>query len=290
MTVNVVNLRAEHRWDAFGIGVPRPRLSWIVESDDTSFEQQAYEVTVVDLDSMSESTSHVESDESVLVPWPFDPLPSRARRRVRVRVAGADGAFSKWSEPLDIEVGLLVSADWSAVPITATFDDSPPERPIRFRRGFVVRDGLVRARMYASALGVYTVACNGSMVGDDVLAPGWTFVPASPALPDVRHRRRPATWRERDRDDRGRGLVPRPPRVSGWAPRHVRQRDRSDRSSRTAVRRRQHRHRGDGSPVAGGARRAPHRKSLRRRDVRRQTCRSGMVDIRVRRHRLARRR
>ena len=34
--------------------------------------------------------------------------------------------------------------------------------------------GLVRARLYASALGIYTVECNGSPIGDDVLAPGWT--------------------------------------------------------------------------------------------------------------------
>ncbi len=79
-----------------------------------------------------------------------------------------------WSDPLDIEVGLIDPSDWTAVPITATFADTPPERPVRFRRAFAVRPGLVRARLYASALGIYTVECNGSPIGDDVLAPGWT--------------------------------------------------------------------------------------------------------------------
>ena len=37
-----------------------------------------------------------------------------------------------------------------------------------------MRPGLARARLYASALGVYTVACNGLPLGDEVLAPGWT--------------------------------------------------------------------------------------------------------------------
>ena len=32
----------------------------------------------------------------------------------------------------------------------------------------------MRARLYTSALGIYTVECNGSPIGDDVLAPGWT--------------------------------------------------------------------------------------------------------------------
>jgi alpha-L-rhamnosidase len=174
MIANVVKLRAEHRTDAFGIGSPCPRLSWIVESDDTSFAQQAYEIAAVVPDDESELVSRVESNESVLVPWPFEPLTSRAHRRVRVRVIGATGEFTDWSEQLDIEVGLLDPADWTAVPVYATFAETPPERPIRFRRGFLVRPGLVRARLYASALGVYTVECNGSTVGDDVLAPGWT--------------------------------------------------------------------------------------------------------------------
>ena len=63
---------------------------------------------------------------------------------------------------------------WIAVPITATFAGEAPERPIRFRREFTVRPGLRRARLYASALGIYTAECNGAPVGDHVLAPGWT--------------------------------------------------------------------------------------------------------------------
>ena len=60
------------------------------------------------------------------------------------------------------------------MPITATFAGEAPERPIRFRREFTVRPGLVRARLYVSALGIYTAECNGAPVGDHVLAPGWT--------------------------------------------------------------------------------------------------------------------
>ena len=35
MTLTVTQLRVEHRTDSLGIGVATPRLSWIVESDDT---------------------------------------------------------------------------------------------------------------------------------------------------------------------------------------------------------------------------------------------------------------
>ena len=120
------------------------------------------------------TTGEVQSVDSVLVPWPFDPLPSRSRRQVRVRVTGATGDSSDWSDPLAIEIGLLEPSDWTAMPVTADLDGVSPERPIRFRRTFAVRSGLVRARLYVSALGVYTAECNGSPIGDHVLAPGWT--------------------------------------------------------------------------------------------------------------------
>ena len=155
MTVNVVNLRAEHRVDAFGIGTTRPRLSWIVEGDDTSFEQQAYEVTARRPGRRCRNRPAVSTRT---IPCSSRGRSTRwrrgQRRQVRVRVAGADGAFTEWSEPLDIEVGLLDPADWSAVPVTATFDDAlaraadqiPPiaRRPPRSDAGQVVRLGAGR--------------------------------------------------------------------------------------------------------------------------------------------------
>ena len=82
MTLTVTHLRVEHRTDPLGIGVTTPRLSWIVESDDTTFEQQSYEVIADDPDDPdAQQRRTVQSKDSVLVPWPFDPLPSRARRR-----------------------------------------------------------------------------------------------------------------------------------------------------------------------------------------------------------------
>ena len=103
MSVTVDRLRAEHRSDALGIGVAAPRLSWIVRSDADGFAQRSYEILATDPGDDGFRQSHsVELSDSVLVPWPFDPLPSRARRRIAVRVVGRDGDSSPWSDPLDI--------------------------------------------------------------------------------------------------------------------------------------------------------------------------------------------
>ena len=58
----------------------------------------------------AESTGRVASAESVLVPWPAEPMGSRTRRLVRVRVWGNGGdGPSEWSDPAAVETGLLRS-------------------------------------------------------------------------------------------------------------------------------------------------------------------------------------
>ncbi|MFI5913249.1 family 78 glycoside hydrolase catalytic domain [Dactylosporangium sp. NPDC051541] len=119
----------------------------------------------------------VETTEQVLVPWPSEPLLSRERATVRVRVAGGDGAFGPWSEPTELEAGLLEAGDWVAAPVGAAWEEDPESddrRPSLVRREFTVGAGLVAARLYATAHGLYEVELNGTRVGDDAMSPGWT--------------------------------------------------------------------------------------------------------------------
>ncbi|MET8310354.1 family 78 glycoside hydrolase catalytic domain [Micromonospora sp. NPDC005173] len=63
--------------------------------------------------------------------------------------------------------GLRVSGDTEAM-LTA-LDANP-----LLRRGFRVDGKVARARIYATAFGVYQLSLNGQRVGDHELAPGWT--------------------------------------------------------------------------------------------------------------------
>ena len=118
----------------------------------------------------------MESDESVLVDWPFEPLVSRQRAAVRVRVWDQDGEMTAWSEPTQVEAGLLQVSEWSAAFIIPDWDEdnSKPQPTPFLRKEFDVRAGVKTARLYASALGVFEVELNGAVVGDHVLDPGWT--------------------------------------------------------------------------------------------------------------------
>jgi alpha-L-rhamnosidase len=61
-----------------------------------------------------------------------------------------------------------------ALPAMATPAAPPPGPCPHLRRAFTVTKPLARARLYATALGLYELRLNGQPVGDAVLAPDWT--------------------------------------------------------------------------------------------------------------------
>jgi alpha-L-rhamnosidase len=70
---------------------------------------------------------------------------------------------------------------WAAATVLAPYSAQPSKYcnttlgPGRYvRKNFAVRKPIARARLYATALGVYEATINGQRVSDDLLAPGWT--------------------------------------------------------------------------------------------------------------------
>ncbi|WP_419994072.1 family 78 glycoside hydrolase catalytic domain [Streptomyces boninensis] len=178
VTAAVTAVRFEHRDDPspssrlrssrgypIGLGTGTPRLSWQVRTDDPDWRQTAYEIRLGDGPPV-----RVTSDEQVLIPWPFDPLPSRTRATVRVRAAAGD-RWTDWSPPATAETGLLRPADWSARFISPRTPG--PSAPVLTRTVALCTE-VASARLYATAHGIYQVTLNGTRIGDEELAPGWT--------------------------------------------------------------------------------------------------------------------
>ncbi|GAB3691230.1 family 78 glycoside hydrolase catalytic domain [Nocardiopsis oceani] len=167
-------VRCEHDQEALGIGVAAPRLSWQTEAP-VGWRQAYYDIEVRHGEGATETVT-VHSEDQVLVPWPVAPLNSRESARMRVRVTGTDGSNSGWSPWADVEAGLLRADDWTARPVRAPWQESPntERRPYLVRREFDLPGPVVRARLYATAHGVFEAEINGRRVGDDVLSPGWT--------------------------------------------------------------------------------------------------------------------
>ncbi|GLI27009.1 alpha-L-rhamnosidase [Agromyces rhizosphaerae] len=149
----------------------RPRLSWATETDAPGWLQSAAELELRRGDDVE--TSSVAGRDSVDVPWPFAPLAPREHVELRVRTTGADGATSPWSEPRGIRAGFLADGEWDAAPIAHAAPDGPAQ-PVLLRTEFALDAGVAAATLYATALGAYQVAINGTDVDEQVLKPGWT--------------------------------------------------------------------------------------------------------------------
>lgn len=74
------------------------------------------------------------------------------------------------------EMGLLEAGDWKASWITPDVqEDETKSNPAPLlRREFQVKKKVQRARLYATAMGLYEMELNGNRVGDAYFTPGWT--------------------------------------------------------------------------------------------------------------------
>jgi len=175
--ITIADVHFEHHREAMGIGTSSPRLSWTIATTAIGWRQAAYQIEAYGPDGQPRgATDRIPSDQSVLLPWPFAPLASGERVTVRVRVWGADERPSSWSALFAVEAGLLHAGDWIGRFVTPGWDEdtSQPQPCPMLRRAFSVRPGVVRSRLFVTALGVYEAQINGIVVGDHVLAPGWT--------------------------------------------------------------------------------------------------------------------
>lgn len=163
-TPEVVDLRVEHR-DPSGLGAPRPRLSWRTVSTRPDWVQTLAEIAVDGVVYRNAGSA------SIAIAWPAPSLMSRQRCVVRVRVTGDDGTTSPWSQPLDVEIGLLEPSDWTAAMVSPNI---PIEGTALLRHPFDLDRDVETARLHVAALGVFTVELDGEAVGDHLLDPGWT--------------------------------------------------------------------------------------------------------------------
>lgn len=168
------HLRVEHGPRPLGIAATRPRLSWWLPAGATG--QQAYKVEALN-DSTRRHSHEIVDTAPFLRPWPFPALGSRTQVAWRVKVL-TDAGWSPWSDRHRFETGLLTPTDWQARFIGTPTDTALPPRchrgAVYLRRRFHIAETPVRARLHATAHGLYELHLDGRRVGDLELTPGWT--------------------------------------------------------------------------------------------------------------------
>lgn len=170
--MKAVRLKTEHLHEPLGLGVRAPRLSWNCVGGAV---QTAYRVVAERDGEALWDSGRVESAQMLLIPYAGPALRSRDRVEWTVTLWDEDGVEGEPARSW-FELGLLEPGDWTARWITG---DYRPRRNMRypvdcFRTHFRVRGRVVRARLYATALGLYDAHLNGVRVGDVQLAPGST--------------------------------------------------------------------------------------------------------------------
>ncbi|MHC4557574.1 MAG: glycoside hydrolase family 78 protein [Planctomycetota bacterium] len=125
-------LRCEYRFNPLGIDVTKPRLSWILESEQRAQVQSAYQILVARSEENLKknkgdlwNSGKVKSGQSNQVVYGGRQLKSRMHCYWKVRVWDKDDKVSTWSEPAMWTVGLLEQEDWKAEWIG--YDAEPPE-------------------------------------------------------------------------------------------------------------------------------------------------------------------
>jgi alpha-L-rhamnosidase len=193
-------LTCEWHRDPLGVGTPRPRLSWEIESCASRGVQTAYRIQIGrsreglrQEAALSWDSGWVASPESVLIEYDGAPLGSAQRCYWRVRLRDSHDCEGPWSETASWEMGLLERSDWRAswisrtTPPTGGYSPPHPELcgpvhrndfgalPVQYlRRAFALDAQCTRATLYMTARGLYRAWCNGQRVSSDELTPGWT--------------------------------------------------------------------------------------------------------------------
>ncbi|MBW9121876.1 family 78 glycoside hydrolase catalytic domain [Microbacterium trichothecenolyticum] len=183
------DLRVEHLRAPIGVGIHNPRFSWFVDH-----VRAASELEVSTAGKVVWASGEIETHDAAPVVYAGESLISNTAYAWRVRSRTAEGDWSEWAGST-FETSLLDPSDWVApwiepvqqeavVERWSIIDwirglgpDSPPEERLRpaqlLRQRFEVGPGAVRARLFATARGVYSAYVNGERSDDHVLAPGF---------------------------------------------------------------------------------------------------------------------
>lgn len=170
--MRLYDLRTEYRENPIGLTDKAPRFSWKMESEEKDTLQTAYEIKVTDENgNVVWNSGKKASDQSVLIPYEGEKLADEMLYKVEVSVADNHGNVE--SIEGTFETGIFDNTEFTAKMITSDFPAEETACPV-FGKTFAIDKKVKKARLYATAHGVYEVTLNGQTVGDYRMAPGWT--------------------------------------------------------------------------------------------------------------------
>lgn len=185
MSIRIARLLVEDEENPLVIGTDRPRFSWqlaqALYDPEWNLRQAAYRVVVADNEAILArdqgnmwDSGKVESDRSVYVPYGGKALSPGTTYYYKIQVWLQHKEKGIWSHVGQFGTG-LAEADWAGKWIGRAMQQGKELVPACYlRRELNIEKPVYKARLYATALGMYETRLNGRRVGDHLLAPGWT--------------------------------------------------------------------------------------------------------------------
>ncbi len=190
MTVplSAYDLRTEYRNNPLGVASSRPRLTWRLRSTERGARQAWARVVLREGDRVVWDSGRVETADTMLV-VPDGIVCSRTRYAWELELGddsnGVHAGGGAWFEVALSDpdhrrgnwIHRVVDGDRAIDPPSFSTPSLATRRLLpapHFRRPFSVAAPVGRARLYATARGLYRPYLNGARVGDHELAPGWT--------------------------------------------------------------------------------------------------------------------
>ena len=169
--MKATHLQVEYLTEPLGLGNAKPRFYWHAEGGIT---QTVYQIICTRAGKTVWDSGKVESSSMTHIPYAGADLHSRDMITWSVQLWDENNEPGEKSESC-FELGLLNSSDWTARWISGNYKPDPKRRyPVDcFKKEFVAKN-IVKARLYATACGVYDVTINGNRIEDFILAPGMT--------------------------------------------------------------------------------------------------------------------
>ena len=175
--MRLTDVCVEYRQKPIGLDVSCPRFSWKLKSREENTMQTAYRITVARLDAAGKAIAEVwdtgkcDSEQSVLVEYAGEVLHPETVYLCCIQVWDNHGHDAE--ELVTFETGLMhpetMKADW----ITHNLAKEETACPV-FCKKISISRKIARARIYATALGLYEITLNQKKVGDAFFTPGWT--------------------------------------------------------------------------------------------------------------------
>lgn len=176
-SIVLMDLRTEHLVAPLGLDTPKPRFSWKIASKSQVKRQKAYHITVgtdpvAVANGLGTYWNGQNESDSTLLTYRGKPLKPNTKYYWGVQIMADDGRNSN-TVVSSFETGIMDTMDWKGNWITDVEDIDLRPAPY-FRKEFVPKQKVAKARAYITAAGLYELYMNGQKVDRHWLDPIYT--------------------------------------------------------------------------------------------------------------------